>query len=721
MRNTFAVGFEHVCARNGIEAVCQGNGTDGRLGAPGDLPRTERVLANGSWANLTAGRAHTCGVNDTGQLLCWGSNVTGEIGQESGVPMADTPVAVGNDVDWVKVSAFWEHTCGLKRSGNVRCWGQNEQSQLGNPDAGAQVFGQGQAYPQLAQDIAVGRAHTCLVRLDGQLWCWGTSFSGALGLGAGFTEQAVPAQVPGATNWRKVCAGQDHTCAINAAGQLFCWGQGNRIGQATGTDQFTPLQVGVNNNWTAVACGVEHTCALTSQNALYCFGENSFGQLGGGDLQDQLTPRMLAGSWAEVAAGPSGTTCAVTLPPNGGNPVQMCWGSNDWGQIDGVPTTQWFPGATLQGTNATPSTEPNLSAGDRHACALRGTGVVDCWGFNRDGAAALDGGPLVTRPMMAQGGVWSRVAAGRNHSCAAEGAGGTVRCWGSNASNELGSGNLDDRQADSALGGDPRPLALGAGLSCTVVAGTVWCSGALPGDTGNLAFFPLEDGGPTVDVVATGGMGLFTVTGMGPVRQLVGGDAGWTQLNLPQFDRMSIGNQHGCGLAAGAVTCWGDNSAGALGGTPQDGGGFEFARPFTADVESVCAGGYHSCAVKADGTLHCWGANGSGQLGLGPRVPQASTPTQVRGGPDGGPSGGWSQVTCGQDFTCGLVDDGGVKCWGNGAHGQLGHGRAAELAPTPFTQPRSSSTSGSGGMLPDSTSGPASGSRSSSGGSASSM
>lgn len=703
MISMFGVGFEHVCATKGGLVRCQGNSEDSRLGGAPGLPGFEDVISsNGSWANITAGRAHTCAVNDTGQLLCWGSNVSGEIGQPMGTPNETSmPLPVGG-ADWVVVKSFWEHTCGIKRDGNVRCWGRNDEHQLGSPLSGTTVYGEGVSYPHRAQDIAVGRSHTCLVRLDGQLWCWGTSAVGALGLGGTFSEQTTPAQVMGASNWRKVCAGQDHTCAINATGQLYCWGQGNRIGQASAADQFTPLQVGTNTNWTAVACGVEHTCALTSQNALYCFGENAFGQLGGGDLSDQPTPHLIAGSWEEVAAGPSGTTCGVTLPPNGVNRIQMCWGNNDWGQITGVPTTQWVPGATLVGTSATPSNQPNLSAGDRHACALRGTGEVDCWGFNRDGAAALDGGPLVTMPMIAQGGTWSRVAAGRNHSCALHGDGG-VRCWGRNDSNELG-GAVSQTQVDTQLGNTSQ-LAAASGLTCVLVDQSVLCSGALPGDAVNAGFLDLTpDGGVSFVTVAAGAMGVFAVTSMAQVVQR-SEEAGWTVLPLPAFTRMSIANQHACGLLNGQVFCWGDNSAGALGGPLLDAGTLAVAQPIAGEATSVCAAGYHACAVLMGGTMLCWGANGSGQLGLSSRERQVFTPQVVGGGPAGGPSGGWNQVTCGQDFTCGLLDDGGVRCWGNGAHGQLGHGRAAELTPTPFTQPRSSSTSGSGGMPSDSTSG----------------
>jgi alpha-tubulin suppressor-like RCC1 family protein len=67
-------------------------------------------------------------------------------------------------------------------------------------------------------------------------------------------------------------------------------------------------------------------------------------------------------------------------------------------------------------------------------------------------------------------------------------------------------------------------------------------------------------------------------------------------------------------------------------------------------VESISAGGFHTCEVKSDGTLACWGYNSYGQ----------SSP----------PDGTFTQVSAGNEYTCGLKSDGTLACWGNDGYGQ---------------------------------------------------
>mgnify|MGYP002621977476 CR=1 FL=1 len=80
----------------------------------------------------------------------------------------------------------------------------------------------------------------------------------------------------------------------------------------------------------------------------------------------------------------------------------------------------------------------------------------------------------------------------------------------------------------------------------------------------------------------------------------------------------------------------------------------------------VSAGPTHTCGIKADNTLWCWGANDFGQLGTGDNTAR-TVPARV------GSNAGWTSVSAGDGFTCG-VQSGYRYCWGANAVGQLGLG-----------------------------------------------
>ena len=105
------------------------------------------------------------------------------------------------------------------------------------------------------------------------LACWGYSESGQTTVPAGYVDATA-----------LVCAGQDHTCAVNTIGELACWGA-NGNGQTTVPAQFS---LGV----TAIACGYGFSCAVLSNGNMGCWGGGITAVPGG------LTTGM-----ASVAAG----------------------------------------------------------------------------------------------------------------------------------------------------------------------------------------------------------------------------------------------------------------------------------------------------------------------------------------------------------------------------------------------------------------------------------
>ena len=271
-----------------------------------------------------------------------------------------------------------------------------------------------------------------------------------------------------------------------------------------------------------------------------------------------------------------------------------------------------------------------LTAGDRHNCAWLGDGTVRCWGSNSSGQIGngITGGRFSATEVVGLTGV-VEVVTGSSHSCARL-ADGTVRCWGSNASGQLGDGTTTGRNTPAAVPGLVRVAGLAAGDSHTcarLADGAVRCWGAN-------ANGQLGDGTTTGRNVPTAVPGLTGAAGL------------------------AAGLQHTCArVTGGAVRCWGANASGQLGDGTTTNRNAPTAVPGLAGVTELTASNAVSCARVADGTARCWGANGFGPA-----------PAAVAG------LTGVAEVAGGSSHVCARTADGRVYCWGSNAVGQIGDG-----------------------------------------------
>lgn len=144
--------------------------------------------------------------------------------------------------------------------------------------------------------------------------------------------------------------------------------------------------------------------------------------------------------------------------------------------------------------------------------------------------------------------------------------------------------------------------------------------------------------------------------------------------------QITAGRGHTCVLLdTGKVRCWGFGRHGKLGYRAEHNIGDDEHPETAGDVDvggtvvQVSAGGEHTCAVLDDGSVRCWGQGQYGQLGYAAvddigddEPPSAAGPVDV--------GGNVIQVEAGNWHTCALLDTGAVRCWGNDDGGQLGYG-----------------------------------------------
>ncbi|HVS14811.1 MAG TPA: GH25 family lysozyme [Thermoanaerobaculia bacterium] len=145
---------------------------------------------------------------------------------------------------------------------------------------------------------------------------------------------------------------------------------------------------------------------------------------------------------------------------------------------------------------------------------------------------------------------------------------------------------------------------------------------------------------------------------------------------LADVSALSAGGLHTCAVdGAGAIACWGDGTSGQLGaGSTDDAFAPVAVQGLGAAATAVAAGAYHTCALLADGSVSCWGDNRFGQVGDGTRERRmVATPVSGLAGPA-------RTVAAGSSFSCALLEDGTVQCWGSDELGELGSGRPSAPA-----------------------------------------
>jgi alpha-tubulin suppressor-like RCC1 family protein len=656
---------------------------------------------------LSAGHSHTCSVAD-GALTCWGTNGCGQLGD--GTDYAKPLATLAPDRTWAAVATGRTHSCAIDTGGGLWCWGRGSQGQIGDGRMDELPGGDACRLEPFAilegstwLRVAPGDEHTCAVRSDGTLWCWGLNESGQIGDGAvgPLYTRLDPTEV-GGDDWIDVHAAIDRSCGIRSDGSLWCWGIGGAL-PGTGLDfSSTPVELDAPRQMRAFARGgwAEHACAIDVDGGLWCWGSNVWGQLGPGDTTDLLVEVDLGGA-VEAAATGFGTVCGrlddgsvqcmglgssgqlgdggsgqghmssspveVSLPGSAiaiaqgashgcartEDGVDLCWGSNDAGEIgdgtSGPDNGRLQPAATnTWGGGPIAGGWIELDVGGGQGCGTRNGGELWCWGrrialgngdTGEDCSASNPPACVVTtpKPVTAQGS-WSSPAAGDLFTCAIRDDG-TLWCWGVNDFGQLGNAGDDaPLPVQVEASADWLAVAAGGGTVCGIRSpGTLWCWGR-----------------NHVGQLGTGATGDDS-----PVPAQVGGDADWIDVVV------SYGTA--CGRrVGGSLSCWGANSVGQLG---QGVAGDPIATPslVAGTWATVAVAPSRTCAIADEGTLWCWGENANGVVDPGGDE-LVSSPVQIGADTD------WIAVALGDTMACATKTDGTAWCWGSNDYGQVGNG-----------------------------------------------
>lgn len=324
--------------------------------------------------DVSAGGSHTCAVRATGEVLCWGSNANGRLGDGTKTTR-NTPVTVAMLTGAVQVSAGVDHTCAVRRTGEVLCWGRNNRSQTSGT-AGEYVEPHAVTGLTDGVEVAAGAEHTCALRSSGIVACWGRNDQEQLGDGSATSGHSAPVDVPGITDAVQITVGDKHSCARTRSGQVLCWGLNDHHQLGPDPMPGRPAVVTGISGAIDVTAGESHTCAVLTGGTVQCWGFNSEGQLGDDSTSERTDPVIVEGLTAAVQVAGGGLhTCARR------GRVPWCWGRGDEGQLGYGSTTDRHTAIMVSGL----SDAIDIDAGDKHTCAVVATGGVVCWGENATG------------------------------------------------------------------------------------------------------------------------------------------------------------------------------------------------------------------------------------------------------------------------------------------------------------------------------------------------
>ena len=318
-------------------------------------------------------------------------------------------------------------------NGQVRCWGEGEDGQLGD---GNRASAQQPVVALLDKPTQLTGA-TCAIDAISELWCWGRNAD----------NKSDPARLVGAPRPVQINglpsgvvsagSGAGSFCAV-ADSKVYCWGSNTNgaLGQPiSARNVYTQpqLDAGLGGKATSVDLGAAFGCALLDTGVVQCWGSNTLGQLGNSDVSPlSASPVNVQGLGGPAIALSVGASSACAILQNG---TLKCWGDNDTGQLGAISAPSFSPIPLAVNIPNPPVT--SVAMGGSHACAVA-AGRVYCWGSNGLAQFGTTRVNASNTPVLVEDiADVSQVAVGLTWTCALTRAG-EVACWGSNYAGHLG-------------------------------------------------------------------------------------------------------------------------------------------------------------------------------------------------------------------------------------------------------------------------------------------
>ncbi len=393
---------------------------------------------------LEEGRLKCWGSNSFGQLGIGDytgiGNEEGEMGNK--LDFVSLGSENGSNLTVIDISLGGKHTCAILSNYKVKCWGNNNYGQLGLGNNNTMY--QNSSFIDFGnigvKKISAGGYHSCAIFDNDSLKCWGRNNNGQLGLGdienrgdnvnemGSFLPTVYLGSYPNGTNFTasQISLGEYHSCAVLSNKMAKCWGD-NTYGQLGlgsniimvdnpgGMSNLSFVQLHLNLTVKYISAGGSHTCAILFNDRVTCWGNNEFGQLGLGIINDTVgrnKESMENLGFVDIGSYSNGTnftasqistgkehTCVIVFFNDG----VKCWGHGREGQLNIVLENSctclgrspenmgnYLNFIYLGSYNGTNLTARYIASGNFHNCVIvNENNRTKCWGNNLSGQLGL--------------------------------------------------------------------------------------------------------------------------------------------------------------------------------------------------------------------------------------------------------------------------------------------------------------------------------------------
>lgn len=350
---------------------CWGDAGGGSLGDNTVTAKSSPVQVVGPHAFIqvsgSRGGDHQAALKRDGQVFCWGTGTSGQLGDNS-ITSKSSPVAVVGNHKFIQVSVGNNFCAALKEDGSVWCWGTNGSGQLGDNTTTAksspvQVVG-GHSFIR----ISAGNAQVCGLKADGTAWTWGDNTNGALGDNTTVAKSS-PVAVVGGHSFSDVAGGASASFhALKANGEAWGWGSGGsgQLGDNTVVGKSSPVQVVGGHSFIQIGAGLLMALALKANGEVYAWGDGTNGNLGNNiDTANRSSPVIVAGGHTFCEVG-SGYQHSLARRVDG---LIFTWGSNGGGRLGDNTITSKSSPVQVVGNVFVPSSD-DTNIGNNQVCTL---------------------------------------------------------------------------------------------------------------------------------------------------------------------------------------------------------------------------------------------------------------------------------------------------------------------------------------------------------------